>query len=199
MNVVGLVDAGGANLGSVRYALERLGANVRIVRDAWQLADCDRIVLPGVGAAAPAMALLRERGMDAALRVTALPLLGICLGMQLLFEYSEEGGVACLGRFPGRVQRMASSDGARVPHMGWNRLRHERPSALTAGIADGEQAYFVHAYAVPVGEGCISSCGHGARFAAVVGQGATWGVQFHPERSATAGARVLSNFLAMSS
>jgi len=199
VNVVGLVDAGGANLGSVRYALERLGAEVRIVREAWQLADCERIVLPGVGAAAPAMALLRERGLDAAMRATALPLLGICLGMQLLFEYSEEGGVACLGRLPGRVRRMASSDGVRVPHMGWNRLRHERPSALIAGIADGEQAYFVHAYAVPVDEACIASCGHGERFSAVVGQGETWGVQFHPERSGAAGARLLSNFLAMPS
>ena len=197
MNVVGLVDAGGANLGSVRYAFERLGAEVRIVHEAHQLADCERVVLPGVGAAAPAMALLRERGLDAALRGTALPLLGICLGMQLLFEYSEEGGVACLGRLPGRVQRMASSDGVRVPHMGWNRLRHERPSALTAGIADGEQAYFVHGYAVPVDEACIASCVHGERFSAVAGQGTTWGVQFHPERSAAAGARLLSNFLAM--
>jgi len=199
VNVVGLIDAGGANLGSVRYALERLGADVRIVRDTHHLAECERVVLPGVGAAAPAMALLHARGLDAALRVTTLPLLGICLGMQLLFEYSEEGDVACLGRLRGRVQRMVSSDGVRVPHMGWNRLRHERPSALTDRIADGEQAYFVHAYSVPVDAACIASCGHGERFSAVVGQGSTWGVQFHPERSASTGARLLSNFLAMPS
>ena len=197
MKPVALIDAGGANLGSVRYALERLGADVRVVRDADALAGCGRVVLPGVGAAAPAMALMRERGLDYALRNLTLPLLGICLGMQLLFERSEEGDVACLGLLPGRVRRLRATAQARVPHMGWNRLRHEQASPLTAGIEDGEQAYFVHAYAAPVDAACITSCDHGGRFAAVVGVGAAWGVQFHPERSAATGARLLSNFLAM--
>lgn len=194
---VALVDAGGANLGSVRYALERLGADVRIARDADGLAGCGRIVLPGVGAAAPAMALMRERGLDAALRRPQVPLLGICLGMQLLFETSEEGNVACLGLLPGRIRRLPRRPGLRVPHVGWNRLRRERASALTAGLEDGERAYFVHAYVASVDAACIASCAHGERFAAIVGQGLAWGVQFHPERSAAAGARLLSNFLAM--
>jgi len=194
---VALIDAGGANLGSVRYALERLGADVRIARDADALAGCDRIVLPGVGAAAPAMALMRERGLDEALRRLEVPLLGICLGMQLLFDSSGEGDVACLGLLPGRVRRLQPRPGLRVPHMGWNRLRRERDSALTAGLADGERAYFVHAYAASVNAACVASCAHGERFAAIVGQGRAWGVQFHPERSAGAGSRLLSNFLAM--
>ena len=194
---VALVDAGGANLGSVRYALERLGAEVRIARDADALAGCDRIVLPGVGAAAPAMALMRERGLDEALRRLEVPLLGICLGMQLLFESSGEGDVACLGLLPGRVRRLQPRPGLRVPHMGWNRLRRERDSMLTAGLEDGERAYFVHAYAAPVDAACVASCAHGERFAAIVGRGLAWGMQFHPERSAAAGARLLSNFLAM--
>jgi glutamine amidotransferase len=194
---VALIDAGGANLGSVRYALERLDAEVRVVRDADALAGCGRVVLPGVGSAAPAMALMRERGLDNALRSLRVPLLGICLGMQLLFEQSEEGDAACLGLLPGRVRRLHPTTRTRVPHMGWNRLRHERASPLTMGIDDGGQAYFVHAYAAPVDAACLASCDHGGRFAAVVGNGAVWGVQFHPERSATTGARLLSNFLAM--
>jgi glutamine amidotransferase len=194
---VALVDAGGANLGSVRYALERLGADIRIARDADALQGCDRIVLPGVGAAAPAMALMRERGLDEALRRLEVPLLGICLGMQLLFESSGEGDVACLGLLSGRVRRLQTRPGLRVPHMGWNRVRRERDSALTAGLEDGERAYFVHAYAAPVDAACVASCAHGERFAAIVGQGLAWGMQFHPERSAATGARLLSNFLAM--
>lgn len=194
---VALIDAGGANLGSVRYAVERLGADIRIARDADALQGCDRIVLPGVGAAAPAMALMRERGLDESLRRLEVPLLGICLGMQLLFQSSGEGDVACLGLLPGRVRRLQSRPGLRVPHMGWNRLRRERDCALTAGLEDGERAYFVHAYAAPVDAACVASCAHGDGFAAIVGQGLAWGMQFHPERSAATGARLLSNFLAM--
>lgn len=197
MSAVALVDAGGANLGSVRYALERLGAEVRLAPDAAALEGCGRVVLPGVGAAAPAMQLLRERGLDVALRACGRPLLGICLGMQLLFERSEEGGVACLGLLPGHVRRLPASPGIRVPHMGWNRLLHERPSPLTEGIPEGAQAYFVHGYAAPVDDACIASCEHGAPFAAIVARRNAWGVQFHPERSAEAGARVLANFLAI--
>ena len=197
MSAVALVDAGGANLGSVRYALERLGAEVRVARDPAGLDGCARVVLPGVGAAAPAMAALRARGLDDALRRSTVPLLGICLGMQLLFDHSEEGDVACLGILAGRVRRMSPAPGARVPHMGWNRLRHRRESWLTQGIADGGQAYFVHGYAAPVDDACIASCEHGAPFAAVAGRGRAWGAQFHPERSAALGARLLSNFLAI--
>ena len=194
MNVV-LVDSGGANIGSVRYALGRLGVQAAMSGEADVIRAADRVILPGVGAAAPAMARLNELGLVDVLRSLAQPLLGICLGMQLLFDDSEEGGVACLGLVPGRVRRMPESPGVRVPHMGWNRLQPTRPSLLLDGIPDGAQAYFVHSYAAPVTDDCLARCGHGADFAAVVQRGNVGGAQFHPERSAATGARLLENFL----
>ena len=194
MNVV-LVDSGGANIGSVRYALERLGVQATMSADAQVIRAADRVILPGVGAAGPAMARLNELALVDVLRSLTQPLLGICLGMQLLFEDSEEGGVACLGLVPGRVRRMPESPGVRVPHMGWNRLHPTRPSSLLEGIADGAQAYFVHSYAAPVTDDCLARCGHGEDFAAVVQRGNVAGAQFHPERSAATGARLLENFL----
>ena len=194
MTAVAVIDAGGANFGSVCYALERLGVQPRIVRDADGLRDASKIILPGVGAAAPAMRLLRERGFGDVLPTLAVPLLGICLGMQLLFEASDEGDVNCLGLLPGRVRKLHTGAGLRVPHMGWNTLRTERASPLLDG-AEAANAYFVHSYAAPVTDACIVSCTHGATFAAVVQQGNVVGMQFHPERSGVAGARLLSNFL----
>jgi imidazole glycerol-phosphate synthase subunit HisH len=199
-----LIDAGGANLGSVRYALDRIGAQPRLVRDADELGAPERIILPGVGAAAPSMALLRARGLDAALRDSDVPLLGVCVGMQLLFESSDEGDVECLGLLKGRVSRLAGGPQLRVPHMGWNRLRKRvdangGSTALLDGIDDGAHAYFVHSYAVLIdrdSDACtLAECDHGQRFAAVVGKGRRYGAQFHPERSSVAGLKLLDNFL----
>lgn len=199
-----LIDAGGANLGSVRYALNRIGAHPRLVRDADELGEPARIILPGVGAAAPSMALLRARGLDAALRDSQVPLLGVCVGMQLLFETSSEGDVDCLGLLKGRVSKLSGGPGLRVPHMGWNRLRKRvdangDSSSLLDGIDDGAHAYFVHSYAVLVDndtDACVlAESDHGQRFAAVVGSGNRYGAQFHPERSSAAGLRLLDNFL----
>lgn len=192
---VALIDAGGANLGSVRYALERLGVTPRLVRDVESLGTPERLILPGVGAAPPAMTLLRERGLDVALRETTVPLLGICLGMQLLYEGSDEGDVACLGLLPGRVRTMLPSPGVRVPHMGWNALIPLGPSPLLNGVDAGAQVYFVHGYAAAVDSSCIASSGHGDPFSAVVEKGSVAGMQFHPERSGAVGARLLANFL----
>ncbi len=192
---VALIDAGGANLGSVRYALERLGVHARIVRDADGLRGAQRVILPGVGAAAPAMALLRARGLDVALHELEVPLLGICLGMQLLFDASEEGNVDCLSLLPGTVRRMQGSASLRVPHMGWNTLEVVRDSPLLAGIATPAHAYFVHGYAAPATDDCIARCTHGEPFAACVERGRIAGMQFHPERSADTGSILLANFL----
>lgn len=192
---VALIDAGGANLGSVRYALERLGAAVRLVRSAEALHGATRVVLPGVGAAGEGMRRLRAQGLVAPLRALQVPLLGICLGMQLLYEASEEGDVEGLGLLQGRVRKMAGGPGLRVPQMGWNTLQRLRESPLLDGIGDGDHAYFVHGYAAPVTDDCIASCEHGARHAALVQRGRVAGAQFHPERSAQVGARLLSNFL----
>jgi imidazole glycerol-phosphate synthase subunit HisH len=202
-----LIDAGGANLGSVRYALSRIGAQPRLVRDAEELGEPERIILPGVGAAAPSMALLRARGLDVALRASKVPLLGVCVGMQLLFESSEEGDVDCLGLLKGRVRKLAGGPGLRVPHMGWNQLRkrvdaHGATSPLLDGIDDGAHTYFVHSYAVLIDDdtdACVlAESDHGQRFAAVVGSGKRYGAQFHPERSSAAGLRLLHNFLTLS-
>ncbi|MDQ3494560.1 MAG: imidazole glycerol phosphate synthase subunit HisH [Pseudomonadota bacterium] len=192
---VAVIDAGGANLGSVRYALERLGVAPRIVRDAAALDGASRVILPGVGAAGPAMRALHAGGFVAALRERKIPLLGICLGMQLLYEHSEEGDIDCLGLLPGVVRRMRPAPGLRIPHMGWNRLRLLRESRLLAGIVDREHAYFVHGYAAPVDAACVAAAIHGEAFAAVVDHGIVAGAQYHPERSAAAGARLLRNFL----
>lgn len=192
---VALVDAGGANFASVRHALERQGARVRLARDADALRGAQHIILPGVGAARPAMALLRERGFDAALRAVEVPLLGICLGMQLLFEHSAEGDVQALGILPGRVEALPASAGVRVPHMGWNSIWPTRPAPLLEGLPAGAAMYFVHGFAAAHDEACIARCVHGRPFAAAVQRDQVFGVQFHPERSGAAGARVLANFL----
>lgn len=192
---VGLIDAGGANLGSVRYAVERLGAEVFIAQDADGLREADRVILPGVGAAGPAMALLQARGFVNTLRTQSKPLLGICLGMQVLHEYSEEGEVNCLGLLPGRVEAMQKQTGIRLPHMGWNSLNIERQSPLIDGLDVQAQAYFVHGYAIARSEHCVLSSEHGQNFSAMVQHGPVVGMQFHPERSAAVGRRLLENFL----
>ena len=206
-----VVDSGGANLGSVAIALRRLGIEPPLVRDAAALARAGRVLLPGVGAAGPVMRRLRQLGLVEALRASRAPLLGICVGMQVLFERSEEGDTDCLGLLPGTVRRLRGRLGVRVPHMGWNALEFGagdaqaearleggrlRRSPLLEGIDDGAHAYFVHGYAAPAGADCIASTEHGQRFAALVQRGHVAGAQFHPERSADVGARLLRNFLA---
>ena len=195
MSKVGLVDAGGANLGSVRYALERLQVEVQMVREQADLAGLARVILPGVGAAAEGMRRLHEQGLVQPLRELQVPLMGICLGMQLLFERSEEGDVECLGLLPGIVRRLHPGVGVRVPHMGWNKLLALRESPLLDGVSVGSSAYFVHSYAAPVTSDTVAACHHGGLFTAVVQRERLCGAQFHPERSAGPGARILQNFL----
>ncbi len=195
MSRVALIDAGGANLGSVSYALERLGVQATLVRDAGGLDGADKVILPGVGAAPEAMRRLHAQGLVEPLRRLQVPLLGICLGMQLLFERSEEGDVECLGLLPGVVRRLHPALGIRVPHMGWNRLLPLRTSNLLDGLPERSYAYFVHSYAAPVTAATVAACDHGGLFSAVVQQGRHAGAQFHPERSADTGARILRNFL----
>lgn len=192
---VALVDSGGANIGSVRYALDRLGVDAVVTADAEAIRASERVILPGVGAADVAMARLRELGLVETLRTLQQPLLGICLGMQLLFESSEEGGVETLGLLQGRVAKLPEAPGVRIPHMGWNRLVIRRDSALLAGIEAGAQCYFVHSYAASVTEDCVASSAHGVPLAALVQRGNVAGAQFHPERSGATGARLLENFI----
>ena len=194
MRVV-IVDAGGANTGSVRYAFDRLGVDAALVTDAARIRVADRVILPGVGTAAQVMARLRALDLVDTLRTLRAPLLGICVGMQLLYDGSDEGDVDGLGLLPGRVTRLAGDAGLRVPHMGWNTLRALRASPLVDGFGADDRAYFVHSFAAPVTDDCVLACDHSAPFAAVVQRGRIAGTQFHPERSADVGARLLRNFL----
>ena len=192
---VALVDAGGANIGSVRFALERLGVQPILTGDARVIREADRVILPGVSTAGMVMGRLHELDLVETLRTLEVPLLGVCVGMQLLYESSEEGDVECLGLLAGRVAKLPVSAGIRVPHMGWNALHPRRNTSLTQGIQSGEHAYFVHSYAAPVTGDCVLSSRHGVEFSAVVQRGRVAGAQFHPERSAAVGARLLQNFL----
>ncbi len=192
---VAVIDAGGANLGSVRYALERLGVESIVTFDAEIIRQAPRVILPGVGAAAVAMNRLRELELIETIRSLEQPLLGICLGMQLLFQSSEEGDVECLGLMQGRVAKIPQVPGIRIPHMGWNGLEPLRDSPLLEGVNAGEQCYFVHSYAAPITEDCIAATTHGTRFAAIVQRGNVAGAQFHPERSGKTGAKLLENFV----
>ena len=194
MSVV-LVDAGGTNIGSVRYALQRLGVDASLTSDAAAIRTADKVILPGVGAAGPGMARLHELGLVDLMRSLTQPVLGVCLGMQLLCERSEEGDTACLGVIPATVHRFAEQPGLRVPHMGWNRLQRQRQHRLLDGLADGDWAYFVHSYAVPTGDHALATTEFGGPFAAIIARGNFHGMQFHPERSAKVGARLLKNFL----
>lgn len=197
---VGIVDYGAGNLRSVEFALEELGVPHRRVSTPEELARPDRIVLPGVGAAASAMAGLRERGLVEALRELERPLLGICLGMQILVESSDEGEetVECLGLLPGRTRRFRA--GLPLPQMGWNRARDAagsgaRPDPLFAGLPDPAWFYFLHAHRVECDESLwVAGAEYGEPFPAAVRRGRVAGVQFHPEKSAAAGLRLLANF-----
>jgi len=190
-----LVDAGGTNIGSVRYALQRLGTDAALTSDPETIRAASHVILPGVGAAGPGMRRLRDAGLVDVLRGLTQPVLGVCLGMQLLCERSEEGDTECLGVIPAPVRHFAVAPGLRVPHMGWNALRVAATHPLVVDLRDGDSAYFVHSYAVPTGAYTIAESDHGGTFAAIVANGNFMGMQFHPERSADVGARLLRNFL----
>lgn len=190
-----LVDAGGTNIGSVRYALQRLGVDAALTADAATIRAADKVILPGVGAAAPGMARLRELGLVGLLRSLVQPVLGVCLGMQLLCDHSEEGDTACLGLIPASVRRLHEAPGLRVPHMGWNRLAVCQTHPLLDGLGEDDQAYFVHSYAALPGDYSLATTDFGGEFSAVIARDNFHGMQFHPERSAAVGAKLLKNFL----
>lgn len=192
---VAMVDSGGHNLASVQAAFARLGVAAAITADPAQIRAADRVVLPGVGAAGASMDKLRRHGLVELIRSLEQPVLGVCVGMQLLFEWLDEDDCAGLGLIPGRVSRLASSPGVRVPHSGWTPLRLVQPHPLLAGLSDPAYAYFVHSYAAPIGPHTLAAADHGQRFSAIVGRDRFVGLQCHPERSAVVGAMLLANFL----
>ena len=195
-----IIDSGGANLASLQFALRRLGAEAPVTSDPARIRAASHVLLPGVGAAQDTMRRLHELNLVTMIPTLTRPLLGICLGMQLLFEQTAEAAAgseatAALGIVPGRVMRMNGSASLPVPHMGWNQLEPLRDDPLFRDIDRGEYVYFVHSYAAPVSDDTLVAADYGGRFTAAVRRGNFRGVQFHPERSAGVGARVLANFL----
>ncbi len=190
-----IIDSGGANLASLQFAFERLGAPSRVSSDAQTIRSATRVVLPGVGSARDAMQRLQKAQLAALLPTLTQPVLGICLGMQLLFNDSEEGPQQCLGILPDSVRRLQAAPGRPVPHMGWNTLVPTRDDPLLEGIGQRDYVYFVHSYAASLSAVTLATTDYGTAVSAVVRKNNFWGTQFHPERSAEAGARILQNFL----
>lgn len=193
MTVVAVVDHGAGNLVSIAQGLRRAGAEVVVVDEPNGLDAADAVVLPGVGSTGAAMRRLRSRGLDEALRDWEGPLLGICVGLQLLFDTSEEDDEPCLGMLPGTVRRLRTTP---LPHMGWNDVEHSG-DPLFADVGHGTPFYFVHSY-VPVPDDpslVVATTAYGDRFASAVRHGDLVGVQFHPERSSDQGLRLLANFV----
>ena len=190
-----IIASGGANLASLCFALNRLGYEAPVTEDAASIRAASHVILPGVGAARDAMQRLNNAGLATVIPDLRQPVLGICLGMQILFSGSEEDDAACLDIIPGRAVRFTSSAELPVPQMGWNQLRPTGSSSLLEGVPDCAYAYFIHSYALPVDSYTRATTEYGAPFSSVVEQNNFFGTQFHPERSSVVGAQILANFL----
>lgn len=204
-----IVDTGCANLSSVKFAVERLGFSVTITDDIELIKQADKVILPGVGNAKHAMANIEEKGLVKTLQNLKQPVLGFCLGMQLMALSSVEGkdtllnnkdslteSVACLGLIPTHIEPLASQ-GKRLPHMGWNTLTSVSKHPVFNGINVGDYFYFVHSFAAPINEFTIASCNYGSEFSAAIAKDNFIGCQFHPERSGNLGSKIIKNFLEM--
>ena len=196
-----IIDTGCANLSSVKMAIQRLGVEPIVSCDAADIKSADKLILPGVGTAKAAMRNLQERKLVDLIREAKQPLLGFCLGMQMLAQASEESmddesDIQCLGIIPGKVKLMQVGD-LRLPHMGWNQIEHDGTHPLFNGIPSGSYFYFVHSYALEVTDATLARCDYGSPFSAVVGKDNFFGAQFHPERSGKLGAQLIRNFLEM--
>ncbi|WP_299079371.1 imidazole glycerol phosphate synthase subunit HisH [uncultured Paraglaciecola sp.] len=192
-----IVNTGCANISSVKFALERLGQKVTVSDDLAVIQQADKVFLPGVGSAHTAMASIERKQLSNCIQGLTQPVLGICLGMQLMVESSQEslsGNTPCLGLIPGQVQRMQVG-ALRLPHMGWNTITPVAGAPLFKGLDSGSYFYFVHSFAVAVSEFTMASCQYGMDFSAALHKDNFFGVQFHPERSSDAGAQLLKNFI----
>jgi glutamine amidotransferase len=193
---IAVVPGGGENVNSVLYALERLDVRPVLTLDPATIASAERVILMGVGAAPPAMSKLHAHGLIDCLRGLLQPVLGICVGMQLLFERSAEGDIACLGMLPGRVESLPGSPGLPVPHMGWNRLALiAADNPLLAGVKTGDWAFYANSFYAPLSDASIARTDYGVPISAAVNRRNVYGCQFHPEKSRRTGRQLLQNFL----
>jgi imidazole glycerol-phosphate synthase subunit HisH len=195
VTAVAIIDSGGANIASLRAALTRLNADSVVTTDHEVIRHAPRVLLPGVGNAHSAMNKLRGAGLDTLIPTLKQPLLGICLGMQLLFDRSEEGPASCLGIIPGSIDKLTSAPGKPVPHMGWNQMTAVHDDPLLDGVGSLDYVYFVHSFAAPTSSATVAITDYGVAFTSVVRRDNFCGTQFHPERSGVVGARILANFL----
>ncbi|MBK8431694.1 MAG: imidazole glycerol phosphate synthase subunit HisH [Chloroflexi bacterium] len=201
MTHIVMIDYGAGNIRSAFKAFEHLGADIELTSDPRRVLKGDKLVLPGVGAFGAGMAELRRRDLEDPIHEAVgrgIPLLGICVGMQYLFETSDEMGQHTgLGLIPGRVTRFEPSPDHKVPHMGWNQLHHDQTHPLLKGVDNGAYCYFVHSYyCIPTQpEDTVATADYGRDFCAIVGRGNIFGLQFHPEKSHTIGLRILQNFI----
>ncbi|NUO00031.1 MAG: imidazole glycerol phosphate synthase subunit HisH [Saprospiraceae bacterium] len=191
---IAIIDYNAGNVRSVLYALERLGISATLTADPKRIAAADKVIFPGVGEAAGTMRHLREHGLDEVIKNLTQPVLGICLGMQLLCTHSEEGDTACLGLIPQQVLRFRPQAGEKVPHMGWNTI-HQLKSGLFSSDLEDQYVYFVHSYYVEPGPYTIAITDYVQPFSAAVQKDNFYATQFHPEKSAQPGARILKYFI----
>lgn len=188
-----IVKYNAGNIRSVLYALERIGKEAVVTDDPAEIKAADKVIFPGVGEASTAMNYLKERSLDGLIRGLQQPVLGICLGMQLMCSYSEENDTDCLGIFENKVRRF-NGDGLKVPQIGWNNVFGLR-SPLFEGVPEQSYCYFVHGYYAALGEDTIASSDYGLVYSSGLQKGNFYGVQFHPEKSALVGERILRNFI----
>jgi glutamine amidotransferase len=196
---IAIVDSGGANIASLLYAFERLGMSASVTTDADVIRSAARVILPGVGAARDAMSRLREKGLIDVIRQLTQPVLGICLGMQLLADASEEEDVECLGIIPGTAKKLPAETTCPVPNMGWCPIVETASHEVLDSLGDGTYFYFLHSYALPMSDHTVATADHAEPFSAIVSHSNFVAAQFHPERSSSAGSRLLKNFVGLKS
>lgn len=196
---IAIIDNGGANIASLTYALDRLGIDSTLTRDAHTIQSASHVILPGVGAAADAMQRLNSSDLSEVITGLSQPVLGICLGMQLFAQRSEEDATECLGVIPAIAEKLRVSPQTPVPNMGWCQVRQTESHELFTGIKNDSYFYFVHSFALPEGAYTLARAEHSKPFTAVLAQRNFFATQFHPERSAEAGSKLLSNFASLAS
>tara|TARA_B110000196_G_C20975698_1_gene580897 strand:- start:89 stop:685 length:597 start_codon:yes stop_codon:yes gene_type:complete len=190
-----IIATGGANLSSLKFALGRLGVEPVVTEDPELIRSSSHVILPGVGAASDAMSRLKTAKLIDVIRDLKQPVLGICLGLQLLYSGSEENDAVCLNIIPGHASRFSGNPELPVPQMGWNSLSRIKNIPLMKGVKDGDYAYFIHSYALPVDEYTCATTDYGTNFSAAVQCNNFFATQFHPERSSRVGSLILANFL----